>query len=62
MHISSVHILQTVTDRATLQLPTHIKSYVAFQVAYLHLTFAHSIGQGHGHAHFDCEYLTNYSR
>ena len=46
MHISTVNILQTVTEEA-LQLPTHWKSHVAFRLAYLHLTLAHSKGQGY---------------
>ena len=35
----------------------HRKLHAAFRLAYLHLTLAHSKGQGKGHAQFDCEYL-----
>ena len=43
----------------TLQLQTHRKWLVAFRLAYLHLTLAHSKCEGQGHAHFHCEYLAN---
>ena len=46
----------------TLLLPIHKKPHVTFRLAYLHLTLAHSKDQGHGHTHFDCEYLTNDDR
>ena len=36
----------------TLLLPTKIKSYTEFPLAYVHLTLAHSKGQGEGHADF----------
>ena len=45
-----------------MQLLTHRKSHVAFLLAYLQLTVAHSKGQGQGHAHFACEYLANDDR
>ena len=44
----------------TLILP--IELHVALRLAYLHLTLAHSKGQGQGRAHFDCQYLANDDR
>ena len=46
----------------TLPLRTNRTSQIAFRLAYLHLTLANSIGQGQGHAHFDCEYFVNNDR
>ena len=37
----------------TLLLPTNRKSYMAFRLAYLHLTLGHSKGQGQGYTYFD---------
>ena len=35
---------------------------VFFRLEYLHLTLAHSKGQGQGHPHLSCEYLVNGDR
>ena len=54
--MSSVNILQTVTDRQTLPLPT-LKI-----AAYIHLTLKYFKGQGQGRAHFDSEYRADGGR
>ena len=44
VNISNVNILQTVTDKTNIAnaTPTNRKSYIALQLAYLHLTLTHS--------------------
>ena len=55
--LSHVNISQTVTDKHSYC--QHRKSHVAFRLAYLHLTLAHSKGQGQGHIQFDYECPAN---
>ena len=45
MASSKVIILQTVSNRTNIALANTYKSYVAFRLAYFHLTLAHSKGQ-----------------
>ena len=49
MHISTVNISQTVTDKQTLPSATNRKSHVGCRLTDLHLTVVHSNGQGQGH-------------
>ena len=37
----------------TLQLPTHTKVHLDYQMVYLRLTLAHCKGQGQGHVYLD---------
>ena len=62
MHIVTVNISQTVTDRANIAIATNKKSHTAFLLEHLYMTLAHSKGQGQGYAHFDCGYLANGNR
>ena len=55
-------ISQKVIGRTNIAILTHRKLHVAFRLAFLHLTLAHSKCQGKGHAHFDCQYLANGDR
>ena len=58
MHILTVNISEMVTNWAKITINNKQKvAYMAFQFAYLHLTLAHSKGQGLGHAHFNSKYL-----
>ena len=65
MHILTVNISQTMTDNISqamtdetnITMLTNGMSHTTFRLAYLHLTFAHCLGQGLDHAHFDCEFL-----
>ena len=40
-----------------LLLPSNLKSYKGFRLAYLDLTMAHSKDKGQGHSNYDCESL-----
>ena len=62
MQISSMNILETVTDEIKLLMPSNSKSCVGFWLTDLHLTVAHSKGQGQGNAPFDNEYPWNGNR
>ena len=46
----------------TLLSPLNRNYYVIFQLAYIHLTVAHSKGHRQSRAYFDCEYLANGGR
>ena len=53
---------RTVTDGANVAIANTERYHVSFQLAYLHLIFAHSKDQGQGHAYFACKYLANGDR
>ena len=62
IHILPVNILEMVIYKwlkitQKFQLPSNIKSYMGFRLAYRHLTLTTSKGQGQGHVHFDDEYI-----
>ena len=57
MSCSTMNIFEIVTYRAKLLLPTNSKSFMGLWLAYLHLTLAHSKGQGKDHANFHNGYL-----
>ena len=59
IHISTMNILELVTDRIKIPLPWNRKLCMGFQLAYLHLTMAKSKGLNQGHAYFDNQYLTD---
>ena len=56
MHISTVNISQTVTNRKNIAIANKYEVAYGISIGILHLTLDHSKGQGQGHAHFDCEY------
>ena len=56
MHILIDNISHTVTGQ-TLLLEVNRKSHLGFRLAYLHLTLAHSNGQGQGQSYLECENL-----
>ena len=56
-HISTINVLEMVTDRIKLLLPPISKSCIGFWLTYLHLTLAHSKDQGQSHIYN--EYLRN---
>ena len=62
MHISTENILEIVTDRKALLLPSNRKSYIGVRLAYSHLTLTHFKDADQGHAYFTSEYQENGER
>ena len=44
-------------DKANIAIANTYKVVCGLTIENLHMTLAHSEGQGHGHEYFECEYL-----